>query len=128
MAVACIPQGFGDFIRSFAALYAQAPDYYTLMAFIQDHMPAINYWQYYLFTGFSFAVRILLAFFGDYLYRRKVSSSILNIRTQASNMEQYMYLLRRKGGTSVLMPFLFLLYYVYIQTAVITGIALLLGR
>ena len=70
--------------------------------FIMNTAPAAI-WQQTLSSAFQTISMVLFGLFGDELYKRKVKKSILALRPQASSMEEYMALLQKKGGVSILM-------------------------
>ena len=112
--VLCIPRGTSEFISSFIELFVSGfstgnpPDYNALMS-LYESMPLVSMWQSVLSYVFSIGATVLFGLFGNTLYRRKVKTSILQIRTQCDSMMSYNANLAQKGGVSVLLPVLYII-------------------
>lgn len=128
LAVICIPAGFGDYVRGVMSLLSQMTDPAAVIEYVSENAPSYAPWQEMLINLFRIGGSILLGLFGNHLYRGKVKRSVLQIRTQASDMETYRFLLAKKGRVSILMPILAAIFSTYGQTVVLMGFAMLLGR
>ncbi len=84
---------------------------------VSEDMLTRSLWQEILSNAFSIGGTVLFGIFGNYLYKRKIKKSILTIRTQASDMQTYLYLLARKGRVNFILPAIFAFFYLYTMVA-----------
>lgn len=128
VAVICLPAGFSDYMKGAVSLMTQTMDYNALIEYIGANIPTAAPWQTMLSYLFRVGAGVALGLLGNSLYRGKVRRSILQIRTQASDMETYLYLLARKGRVSIVWPVVAAFVYTYLQSFVMMGFAMLLNR
>ncbi len=128
VAVICTSGDFADYLRGMLSIMTQSQDYKAVLEYMTENAPTASMWQETLTYIFRVGASILLGLFGNHLYRNKVKRSILQIRTQASDMDTYLYLLAKKGRVSIVLPILAAILYTYIQSFVMIGFAMLLGK
>lgn len=91
----------------------QAAQSYMYQA--MEALPPLAFWQQALSSVFQAGSMVVMGFFGDRMYKEKTRRSILKLRAKASSMPEYMSLLQKKGGVSILMPLLAIVLYIFIN-------------
>ncbi len=118
--VSCLTTEPGLFgiLKTMVQMSAAQVDMQTIQSYMMNaiqQLPPLALWQQALSSIFQAGSMIAMGLFGDRLYQDKIKRSILKLRPQASSMPEYMNLLQKKGGVSILMPLVSVVLYIAIN-------------